>query len=458
MSFRMNLQKTDLVKLFQNMNKNSVLKRLVLFLTTMFCVINLVGCDSNKKSKDDRMGMSPLLYSDYITTLDEVEQLEIELLGLSQNCSITSVQSVMESVEELDFDSGGEDLSEEAEIACSQLSQRINRLKQEVDKSVRKIVVDSYLDIKRTTDLLIERATSFPMYLMRGDKIQCDVSSDNLFKLRVYNADSENLVKNFGEATSFREEMEIKNTGIYLVEISPKKIRQYIDVNIKLKMENVENIMSRKKVKSDTVLCGKGEFMAFEVNGVKMENVYDEPKKLTLRSQLKSSFSGSSRTMLFIPVDADTKDVLYRLRISTSHQDVQKDGKFLKEADRKYHQIKFLGLPIYESNRNGSNLFREILLATKPDREEEAYCNMFVFKTRGQAKKFQDNATTNKLDYDIDRSSVGTQSCNGRISVMGVKTLYMGFENSQVTSNVYLWLEVLKVKTVTEFYRVKYSI
>ena len=94
---------------------------------------------------------------------------------------------------------------------------------------------------------------------------------------------------------------------------------------------------------------------------------------------------------------------------------------------------------------------------TKPNREE-AYCSLFVFQTRGQAKKIQDNVLTNKLEYDIDRSSVGTQSCNGRIPVKGMRTLYMGFENSQVSSNIYLWLEVLKVKTVTEYYIVKYRI
>jgi hypothetical protein len=124
----------------------------------------------------------------------------------------------------------------------------------------------------------------------------------------------------------------------------------------------------------------------------------------------------------------------------------------------KYNQVKFLGLPLYERNQ-GTGLLRMLLDDNRPLREEDAYCNMYLFRSQSEAKKFQDGtASASTLKYDVDCSTVGTQSCNGRIPVNGASRLYLGFENVRVRYTNYLWVEAVAVVPTTEYYRTKYTV
>ena len=68
------------------------------------------------------------------------------------------------------------------------------------------------------------------------------------------------------------------------------------------------------------------------------------------------------------------------------------------------------------------------------------------------AKQFQDGTkAASVLNYDVDYSTLGTQSCNGRIPVKGLKTIYLAFENERVRFTNYLWVEVEAVVPQTEY-------
>ena len=125
---------------------------------------------------------------------------------------------------------------------------------------------------------------------------------------------------------------------------------------------------------------------------------------------------------------------------------------------RTYKQIKFMGLPLYEkSTSNG--LLNTLLDDNRPLRDEDAYCNMYVFRSQTEAKKFQDGkASAGDLKYDLDYSTIGTQSCNGRIPSHGASTIYLGFENVRVRYKNYLWVEAVAFIPTTEYYTTKYSI
>ena len=84
---------------------------------------------------------------------------------------------------------------------------------------------------------------------------------------------------------------------------------------------------------------------------------------------------------------------------------------------------------------------------------------MYVFRNKTQAKQFQDGSQpVSKLSYDVDYSTLGTQSCNGRIPVKGQKTIYLAFENERMRYTNYLWVEVEAIVPNTVYYRTKYSI
>ena len=57
-----------------------------------------------------------------------------------------------------------------------------------------------------------------------------------------------------------------------------------------------------------------------------------------------------------------------------------------------------------------------------------------------------------------DYSTIGTQSCHGRVPVKGEKTIYLAFENERMRYTNYLWVDVEAVVPQTVYYTTKYSI
>lgn len=221
---------------------------------------------------------------------------------------------------------------------------------------------------------------------------------------------------------------------------------------------STDRIYSRKGVLSETVKCNKGDWGAKAETAIKMHNCFEEPRKFTLRGQLKAMFSGNAKAVVAVPVPAGATDLLYSVRVATSEQGHASDGKFHNDLTRSYKKIKMLGLPLYEKEKT-HGLFMRLLDDNRPMREEDAYCNMYVFRNQSQAKQFQDGTKpTSQLDYYVDYSTIGTQSCSGRIPTKGARTIYLGFENERMRYVNYLWVEVVAVTPTTEYYTTKYSV
>ena len=126
---------------------------------------------------------------------------------------------------------------------------------------------------------------------------------------------------------------------------------------------------------------------------------------------------------------------------------------------RSYKKIKMGGHEVFErQSGHGSSLIELLLGENKPPREEEAYINMYVFYNAVQAKKFQDGIDPAKLQYSVDYSTMGTQSCNGRIPAKGNKIIYLGFQNERVRYNNYVWLEAMSSVTNKEYFKTEYSV
>ncbi|MCQ2369125.1 MAG: hypothetical protein MJ007_01445, partial [Paludibacteraceae bacterium] len=188
-----------------------------------------------------------------------------------------------------------------------------------------------------------------------------------------------------------------------------------------------------------------------------MKNLFEEPKKFTLRGQLKAAFSGSARALVAVQIPSGATDILYSLRISTNEGDRSSDGDFYDKMELSYRRVKLLGLPVYESH-GGAGIISTLLGENIPLREEDAYINMYVFYNTAQAKLFQDGASAAKLSYNVDYSTLGTQSCNGRIPSKGNRTIYLAFENERMRYNNYIWLEAVSAVPNTEYFKMEYTV
>ena len=320
---------------------------------------------------------------------------------------------------------------------------------------------DNLSDYRRAlvneVDKLIEETMMYPVYLPKGTKLYIDFETSGLAVVRLLNADSHATLRTWSNKKSFRDSILIANSAIYLVDVQLKD-NMYINLTMERTCKDLVDVTRSYEVAEEEVPCRAGDFLSRKVDGLSISSLFEEPRKVTLRSQGKAFFSGGSRSVVAMQVPANCTDIAYCLRISTSQTDQSTDGQFCKKVDEKYKEIKFLGLPIYESHGTGSNIFRELLNATEPPREEEAYCNLYVFTNQAEAKKFSDGKPVAELKYDMDFSKQGTQSCNDRIPTKGIKTLYFGFENTRVRYSVYLWLESVSTVKTTEYFKMKYSL
>ena len=325
-------------------------------------------------------------------------------------------------------------------------------LQEIVAKDVSKLRVPQV----QLVDHLLETTEKHAFYGAKGDTLNINVTFATRGTVNIYNANSKQLIRSYQKKTVITDCVPIANTAIYLLELVPQGT-QYVDAEASLQMQSMEQVMNPKDVVAEEVEASKGEWQATSVSGMKMQSLFEEPRKFTLRGQLKAAFSGSSRALVALQVPRGATDVLYSLRISTNEGSRSTDGQFADGMATSYHNVRFLGLPLYESQR-GSGLIATLLGENQPPREEDAYINMYVFFDSGQARKFQDGELTSKLKYHVDYSTMGTQSCNGRIPSKGKSTIYLGFENERMRYNNYVWLEAISAVPSTEYFKTQYTI
>ena len=393
-----------------------------------------------------------------VRKFNEVKQLAMEVECLLDG--ITTLEAY--EAEELLYQSSqlkytySQDIDSVAQISCRQLQERVEALQQKIYQTVIKHLPNMQVNVASNADCLLKGKTTYPVYIQRGEKLRVNISSKQAMTVKVYNYDAKSCIKTQSGITKFSYSADIEHTAIYLVEINPSSSSQYASLRIDYTPKSIERL-TLTKVNEREVEAQPGDFRVRAVKGIKMKNIFEEPRKFTLRGQLKAMFSGAYRGVVGVEIPTGTTDILYSMRISTNEADRSSDGKFEKEADASYRKIKMLGLPVYESTRS-VGIIKTIIGDYTPLREEDAYINMFVFRSSSQAKKFQDDKPTAQLSYDINYSIMGMQSSTGRIPVKGVKNIYLGFENERARYNNYVWIELLAVQPNTEYYKTEYYI
>ena len=417
----------------------------------------LYSCVDSGRTTDTSVSLSEreaYRYNKALTALQEVE-------SLGRKASISPTQEVvielLTKAKKLKYDYNDEGMNVATMIHCDSLVMRINNYKKQVEQFAEKTILQlKGVSLVEIPEQLFTERTYYPVYLKKGEMFYIKIDASSSLTTKLYNSDTERLIKSYTKS-KISDSLRISNTGIYLIEITPNG-KQYASVSLSYRPENTSNISNRPAIYSKKVECNKGDIGAVGVPGITMRKCFDEPRKFTLRGQIKAAFSGNSKALVAVQVPAGATDILYTMRIATSESNRSEDGQFHDNLTRSYKRIKFLGLPLYEkSTSNG--LLNTLLDDNRPIREEDAYCNMYVFRNQSQAKQFQDGTkSASNLNYDVDYSTIGTQSCNGRIATKGAKTIYLAFENERMRYTNYLWIEVEAVVPNKVYYRTKYKV
>ena len=423
------------------------------FLFPIICSIAIMMAACGGSSNGNPMSAAQL--AEYNETVAKVQQVE-NLLDVVPNMEADDILQLSHLADQLCYTYNAEGFDSASIANCQVLQQRIEQLKQTIHQTIKDNLHNIPVSVVNDDDCLVEKKTAYPVYLKRGEKLHVNIKTKRSATLKVYNYNSHSTLKTLTDKTAFNFDMEIENTAIYLVELNPGTSSQYASIHITYTTNHLDRL-TPVTVNERTVEAKSGDFRAWSVKGIKMTPILDEPRKFTLRGQLKTMFSGSYRGLVAIEVPAGNTDILYRMRISTNEADRSSDGEFKDNMNASYRKIKSLGLPVYESTRS-SGILKTILGEYTPLREEDAYINMFVFGSSSQAKKFQDDKPTNQLSYDVNSSIMGMQSSNGRIPVKGRSVIYLGFENERMRYNNYVWIEVLASKPINEYFKTEYYI
>lgn len=387
---------------------------------------------------------------------DSMKVAEQYIRQLQQEPSYDVLRSLAVLDKDLYFNYDADDFDPDKRSGLLAEKLRVDSARTVVDGVLKETLPKVYVPQVKLTDHLVDSVEHYSFYASRGDTLHLSAHFSSRGKISLYNANSRQTVCSYSKQTTVENKLVVPNSAIYLLEIEPTD-NLYADVDLSLQMTDLDLFMNPKEITEEKVEARKGEWHVQSVDGVQMQNLFEEPRKFTLRGHLKAYFSGSSRALVALQVPRGASDVLYSLRISTNEGDSYTDGHFKEEMTVSYHKVRFLGLPLYESRR-GSGLLATILGENQPPREEDAYINMFVFFNAAEARKFQDGTPTANLKYHVDYSTIGTQSCNGRIPANGYKTIYLGFENERVRYNNYVWLEAVSAVPHTEYYKTQFTI
>ena len=393
----------------------------------------------------------------YDKAVAAVEKVEALLEKMDATPTQEGMLELLTEAKKLEYNYDDTGMGVETMMRCDSLKMRIDDCKRmAVSFTENRVVTVGKIVAVDVTEQLLEEKEYYPVYLKKGEKFFCTVEASEPVTVKLYNADTEKLMKSY-KGRKVSDSLFISNSAIYLLEIVPQG-KTYVSASLGYRCADAASLYGRPSIRTEQVECSKGSVGAVAVPGIAMRKCFEEPRKFTLRGQIKAAFSGNAQALVAVTVPAGATDILYSMRIATSEQDRSDDGQFHDNLTRSYKRIKFLGLPLYEkSSSNG--LLNTLLDDNRPIREEDAYCNMYVFRNKTQAKKFQDGTKTAAgLDYDVDYSTLGTQSCNGRIPVNGAKTIYLAFENERMRYTNYLWVEVEAVVPNTVYYRTKYSV
>ena len=428
-------------------------------LMVLATVVAFTACGGEDKVKIAKEFESlPTEYAQYCSEWkSEIEKLDLAIKDYELDKDERAFKKLAELCPDFVFSKDYSDLSEENKIICKKVEYSVDSTRKALERYLDSEIRDMHFSVIDREDFLFEKDDEFYDYFYKGSKIYFDIKIDGKMTVKVYNADSKSYIKTYTNQSHILDSLELKNSAIYLIEFSPKG-NVYSDVKVDINYAKIEHLLNKKDVEREMVECQANEQRVIKIDGIQMKNLFEEPRKFTLRSQGKSIFSGSSRATIPINIPAGTTDLLYSLRISTNEGTQSSDGEFNRNLHDVYKEVKFAGKTVYEKTEKKSSILRDLLYGTEPAREEEAYCNVFVFTNSGQAKKFQDNTPTPDLKYDIDLSLMGTQSTNGKIPCKGMRNIYFGFENERFRFSNYLWLEVVAVSPKTEYHKYVYRI
>ena len=393
----------------------------------------------------------------YENTLKKLEVLCAEASEAAASGNNIALENIKRKIQLLHYDFNSKGMDDAAKEKCQALKDRIDLLKQHPEKAADGGSINE--EPKGTSQgntlfskkrLKLTAPERFAYSLKANDLLTVSLDCQGSVTVSFYDIRRKKRMRQWTTDGPMTDTVSISRDGIYMMEVVPNNSESVVNVSLSCKGSEKG---SRRRASEKIVDCKKGDFLAKATNVIIAKNVFREPKKVGLRGNLKAYFSGKSRVVVPVTLPSGCDAILYSLRISTDEQTVGSDGKFAYNLNLASSKMKLFGVTLYERHTLSSVIINRLLFNTRPPREGDAYCNMYVMTSSSEARKFNNSkaAEQKTYKYDIDQSQMGTQSCNGRLLPKGHKTLYIGFENERMRYDNYIWFELVALTHSTKY-------
>lgn len=227
-------------------------------------------------------------------TISQCNKLNKAVDNLSGSGSVEQILEVQRLSDELSFDYDAASLDSAQLAQAEEVDALIAELKQTISQQTNQMVAQGYWYLVNKPEELLTETTEYPIYLERGEMLFLDITTEKPADIRIYNVNSHQLQRSYIGKSRVKDSLAISFSSVYVVEINPR-IRQYASVELTYHPNSIDRLTNPKQVTSQQVEGQKGDFRVRTVKGIQMKNLFEEPRKFTLRGQLKAAFSGSYR-------------------------------------------------------------------------------------------------------------------------------------------------------------------
>ena len=196
-------------------------------------------------------------YNEVYVKVDEIETL-LQYTDL-ETLSVEDLVDLYDIAKELSYSFNPMDLKPEQIAACELLKQRVIKVRSELLDQTSRVISKYRVHAWECADKLMEETQTFPVYMLRGEKLYWNIKAQKPIGVKIYNSDSRQLIKTYTGKTICSDSLAIQNTAIYLVEVSPNG-SQYLDMDIYYKSNDVQRLKRITPVKAEDIECGANDF------------------------------------------------------------------------------------------------------------------------------------------------------------------------------------------------------
>jgi hypothetical protein len=167
---------------------------IILFVLAVLC--GCTGGTESTGSTDCTESNDPI--DEYNEVFAQVQKLE--KIVETADWSVFSAEELkqMHTIgKELYYDYNPMDVTPEQASACETLKTRVKNLREQIVSKSSDAIKEAAVTAYNHTDMLIEAAEVYPVYLQRGETLNVVASSEQRFTLKISNANSRSVLNSF---------------------------------------------------------------------------------------------------------------------------------------------------------------------------------------------------------------------------------------------------------------------